>query len=83
MAAFNQPPEKRYIPPRRCGRPCDATTLELKHKTFSFRLFQNGNTIFYLYPPARLEALFHHAKHQGQRLVYQPWPGVDLGTRIK
>ncbi len=74
-AAFNQPPEKRYIPPRRCGRPCNGSTLELKNETFSFRLFQNGNTIFYHYPSPMLKSLFQHADQVGQRLVYQSFPG--------
>ena len=45
--------------------------LELKSTQFAFRIFQSGNTIFYLYPTDRLGGLLQTASTNGLRLVYQ------------
>lgn len=70
-ASFEQSAEKRYTPPVGCSRPCSDVLLELKNSDFAFRIFQSGNTIFYLYPPERLDRLMQTALHTGLRLVYQ------------
>jgi hypothetical protein len=70
-ASFDQAAGKRFMPPGRCSRPCGDFMLELKNTDFRFRLFQSGNTIFYLYPPDRLTRLLQTARSSGQRLVYQ------------
>ncbi len=53
-----------------CLRPCTHQVLELVHERFQFRLFQNGNTIYYLYPAAVLNTVFTSVEGSF-RLVYQ------------
>ena len=76
IASFDQPPGKQFIPPDRCSRPCHQAMLELKSDAFAFRIFQSGNTIFYLYPRQRLDRLLQMVPEQGARLVYQGF-GID------
>ena len=76
VASFDQPPEKHFLPPDRCSRPCRQGMLELKSEAFDFRIFQSGNTIFYLYPLQRLDRLLQTASAQDTRLVYQGF-GID------
>lgn len=71
MATFGQPADNHFTPPDHCSRPCAGTLLELNSPQFVFRIFQSGNTIFYLYPPDRLDSLLATANTQGLRLVYQ------------
>ena len=70
-ASFAQPVGKRFMPLDRCSRPCGEFMLELKSTQFAFRIFQSGNTIFYLYPTDRLGGLLQTASTNGLRLVYQ------------
>ena len=70
-ASFDQPAGKRFMPIGRCSRPCGEFMLELKSTQFVFRIFQSGNTIFYLYPTGRLGSLLQTAATNGLRLVYQ------------
>jgi hypothetical protein len=71
VASFDQPAEEQFIPPAHCSRPCQDSLLELKSDAFGLRIFQSGNTIFYLYPPQRLEHLLKVARDDGTRLIYQ------------
>jgi hypothetical protein len=70
-ASFDQSPGKRFMPPGSCSRPCGDFMLELKNTKFVFRIFQSGNTIFYLYPAEKLNSLLQIARDTGSRLVYQ------------
>ena len=70
-ATFNQSPGKKFMPVQSCSRPCESFPLELKHESLSFKLFQSGNTIFYLYTLSMLTALFQKAETENIRLVYQ------------
>jgi hypothetical protein len=70
-ASFDQTASERFMPPRHCGKPCRHIRFELKDKSFRFRLFQLGNTIFYLYPARQLENLLQTAQAGELRLVYQ------------
>ncbi len=70
-ATFNQIPGKKFMPAKTCSRPCESLPLELKHESLSFKLFQSGNTIFYLYTLPMLTALFKKAETENIRLVYQ------------
>ncbi len=70
-ANWDSPPHRRFTLRGRCSRPCDATVTELEDESFAFRLFQSGNTVFYLYPTHRLARLLAEAARNGERLVYQ------------
>jgi hypothetical protein len=76
IASFDQPAKEQFIPPARCSRPCNLSMLELKSDKFGLRIFQSGNTIFYLYPRQRLDHLLQTARQNGTRLIYQGF-GVD------
>ena len=71
MASFDQPAKDQFIPPDRCSRPCRHGLLELKSDQFGFRIFQSGNTIFYLYPQLALDRLLQSAGENDTRLIYQ------------
>jgi hypothetical protein len=70
-ASFGQSPSRRFIPGKECTRPCGRFSFELMGSGSSFRILQNGNTVFYLYTPPMLKALWRQAKDDGLRLVYQ------------
>ncbi|SDU41058.1 hypothetical protein [Desulfobacula phenolica] len=70
-AGLNQTPGNRFRLAGKCSSPCATQSLLLKHSNLAFKLFQNGNTIFYQYTPAMLRSLFENARHHGLRLVYQ------------
>jgi hypothetical protein len=76
VASFDQPAGEQFIPPARCSRPCCQGMLELKSEKFSFRIFQSGNTIFYLYPRQALDRLIAATAKEGARLIYQGF-GLD------
>lgn len=69
--AGGENPGGKFIPLKGCPRPCDSLPLELKHESLSFKLFQSGNTIFYLYTLPMLTALLKKAETENIRLVYQ------------
>jgi hypothetical protein len=71
MAAQERRGRKKYLISRQCERPCAHQTLEIAHERFQFRLFQNGNTIYYLYSPAMLSDLLNKAADGSFRMVYQ------------
>lgn len=55
----------------KCSSPCATHRMELKHTDLAFKLFQNGNAIFYLYTPAMIRSLLENAQQQGIRLIFQ------------
>ena len=70
-ATLNQSANQRFIPPAKCSGPCNERSFQLESKDFSFRIFQNGNTLFYLYKLSVLNSLIENAKYKKIRLVYQ------------
>ena len=70
-AGLNQKPDNRFRLAGKCSSPCTTQSLSLKHPSLAFKLFQKGNTIFYLYTLPMLRSLFKNARHQELRLVYQ------------
>ncbi len=70
-ASFRQSPRESFMPPDNCSRLCDEMMFELKDESFSFRIIQNGNALFYLYPFSMLTSLEDRAKEKDLRLVYQ------------
>ena len=71
ISTFDQPEKFWFMPIDKCSRPCESLRLNLKNKNFAFQVVQGGNTIFYLYPLARLADLLDKADRQDIRLVYQ------------
>lgn len=70
-ASFKQGAKQKFMPAKKCSCPCNAMTLELRNDSFSFKIIQSGNTIFYLYPSSKLDSLIKKAEHENLRLVYQ------------
>jgi len=71
ISTFNQPEGSWFMPQDVCARPCDELTFDLNNDNFTFQVVQSGNTVFYLYSPEMLIALFEMAKTRKLRLVYQ------------
>ncbi len=70
-ASFRQAEGEKFFPAGPCARVCDDLRFELENENLSFRVFQNGNTIFYLYPFSLLSSFIKAAKRENIRLVYQ------------
>jgi hypothetical protein len=70
-AGLNQNSDTRFSLNGHCSSPCERHCLELKSPNLAFKLFQNGNTIFYLYTLSMIRALLEKARQQKFRLVYQ------------
>ena len=71
QASFEQPGRKHFMPVNGCARPCQKRSFTLAHTKANFPVYQNGNTVFYLYPSEVLEALFKISREKNIRLVYQ------------
>ena len=71
IASFGQPASRKFVPLKSCRGPCRQLTLELHGSGFQFRVFQNGNTIFYLYTRAMMRDLLERASDGSIRLVLQ------------
>jgi len=56
-AAFGASPSPPFVPGAPCSRPCRSWSLRLSHPSFRFRIFQNGNTVFYEYSSDMLKDL--------------------------
>ena len=70
-ATFNQRPEQKFIPAGRCQHTCNKLSLRLKSNDVAFQTIQNGNTVFYLYPPEKLDLLTAETQKANIRLIYQ------------
>jgi len=70
-ASFRQPPGKKFMMSDTCSCPCNELSFELRNEQFFFKIIQNGNTIFYLYPFSMLKSLISQAEAENLRLVYQ------------
>jgi hypothetical protein len=71
MSSFHTDAGRKFSISNGCHRTCQKINLKLNHAKTNLQLFQMGNTIFYLYPPSKLDALVKHAKTHKLRLVYQ------------
>jgi hypothetical protein len=70
-AMLNKKTNQKLRIMEKCKRPCEKRLFELKNASFSFPLFQKGNTIFYLYPKPMLISLMQKAKKENIRMIYQ------------
>ena len=70
-ATFKQQPEQKFIPAGRCQHTCSILSLGLKSNDVAFQTIQNGNTVFYLYPPEKLGLLTAEMRKANIRLIYQ------------
>ncbi len=64
-------PNARFKFNNGCSSPCTSHGLKLKHPDGALELFQNGNTIFYLYTLSMMKGIFKKARSHGFRMVYQ------------
>lgn len=71
IASFEAPAGRRFRPVDACRRPCNGLLLELGGAASQFRLFEGGNTVFYLYPPSALRSLATDEAYENVRLVCQ------------
>jgi hypothetical protein len=71
MKSFHGSAGRKYSISNGCHRSCNNISLKLSHANANMKLFQAGNTIFYLYAPSKLAALTKQARIQNLRLVYQ------------
>jgi hypothetical protein len=71
VASFQADPGRKFSLSHACGRPCSRFWLALNHDHLVLRTFQDGNTVFYLYPPDSLRALIGSSSGSDVRLVYQ------------
>jgi hypothetical protein len=62
---------KKFLITKKCTKHCNNQTMELFHESFKLKLFQNGNTIYYLYEPSVLKNLLSIRKDSALRIVYQ------------
>ncbi len=69
--SMNRTGERKFSLTNGCSLPCTRNSFELKHPDLSFRLIQNGNTVFYLYRCSMLKKLIEKTRDKDFRLVYQ------------
>jgi hypothetical protein len=70
-ASFGVKGRKKFLIADSCARSCDGMGFELKHRDFKVRVFQNGNTVYYLYHPAVIRSLLSAAVDDDVRIIYQ------------
>ena len=75
LSAMSKKGRKKFLINSDCNQYCNGLPLLLKNGDTGFTLVQNGNTVFYLYPPAVLKCLLKTESAPGLRMVYQ---GVAL-----
>jgi hypothetical protein len=71
VASFKAPAAKKFSPLAACHGPCDGLLLEMDGARSNFRLFEGGNTVFYLYPPSVLGSFATDPTYKEVRLVCQ------------
>lgn len=71
IASFNETEGKKFCISDGCQRSCNEISLKLKHNRVSLEIRQDGNTVFYLYPPEKLRRLLLTAEQNKIRLIYQ------------
>ncbi len=70
-SGLNHNSDTRFKITNCCSSPCVTQCLELKQSNLAFKLFQNGNAIFYLYTLSMIRSLLKKARQKGIRLVFQ------------
>jgi len=71
IASFKAPAGRKFTPMAACHGPCNGLLLEMNGAPSSFRLFECGNTVFYLYPPSVLGSFAADPTYTEVRLVCQ------------
>jgi hypothetical protein len=71
VASFKASMGRKFTPPDACHGPCNGLLLEMGGGQSSFRLFEGGNTVFYLYPPSVLGSFEGDTTYKEVRLVCQ------------
>lgn len=71
IASFNNPGRRKFCPLEVCQGQCEGLLLELGGPQFGFRMFQGGNTVFYLYPLSALGSFVKESVHKEIRMIYQ------------
>jgi hypothetical protein len=71
VASFEAPAARKFSPLTACHGPCNGLLLEMNGAQSNFRLFEGGNTVFYLYPPSVLGSFATDPTYEAVRLVCQ------------
>lgn len=71
IAALNGHEKKRFSIMSRCSQLCEKIAFEMKHPDYTFKMFQAGNTVFYLYPPSVIQSLLEKEETDDVRLVFR------------
>ena len=71
VASFEAPAAGKFSPLAACHSPCNGLLLEMGGAQTSFRLFEGGNTVFYLYPASVLGSFATDPTDKEVRLVCQ------------
>ena len=71
VASFKASAGRKFSPLDTCSGPCNGLLLEMEGAPSSFRLFEGGNTVFYLYPPSVLGSFSTDPTYKEVRLVCQ------------
>ena len=71
VASFKASAGRKFSPSNTCHSPCSGLLLEMGGAQSSFRLFEGGNTVFYLYPPSVLRSFAVDPIYKDVRLVCQ------------
>jgi hypothetical protein len=71
VASFKSQAAKKFAPLDSCHGSCEGLLLEMGTADSRFRMFEGGNTVFYLYPSSVLGALATDPSHENLRLVCQ------------
>ncbi len=71
VASFKASAGRKFSPPDACHGPCNGLLLEMGGAQSNFRLFEGGNTVFYLYPPSVLGSFATDPTYKEVRLVCQ------------
>jgi len=71
VASFKASADRKFTPLAACHGPCSGLLLEMCAAQSSFRLFEGGNTVFYLYPSSVLGSFATDPTYKEVRLVCQ------------
>jgi hypothetical protein len=71
VASFKASVARKFSLLDACHGPCNGLLLEMGGGQSSFRLFEGGNTVFYLYPPSVLGSFATDPTHKEVRMICQ------------
>jgi hypothetical protein len=71
VASFKAIVARKFRPLDACHGPCNGLLLEMGGGHSDFRLFEGGNTVFYLYPPSLIGSFRTDTTYEEVRLVCQ------------